>query len=131
MQRLLKTQGRLGAQWARTTGSLPTTNTRSFALRTLSSSYRATAVTQLPMKPGHVFEGLDFYKDQDPPAVMERSEYPEWLADLAKPLPTLAELRRMPEEEATDRDIMRYLKLERKIVIKQKNEESKGRKRRH
>ena len=81
------------------------------------------------MKPGHVFQGLDVYKDKDPPVVLERSEYPEWIGDLAKPLPSLAELRRMPEEEATDRDVMRFLKLERKIVIKAKNEASKGKRR--
>lgn len=84
---------------------------------------------QLPMKPGTVIPGLDLYKDKDPPVVLERSEYPEWVNDLATPLPTLAELRRLPEEEATDRDIMRYLKLTRKIEIKKKNEASRGVKR--
>lgn len=81
------------------------------------------------MKPGTPIPGLDLYKDQDGPVVLERSAYPDWVGDLAKPLPTLAELRRMPEEEATDRDIMRYLKLTRKKEIKRKNEESIGVKR--
>ena len=94
------------------------------SIRTIS--FRATTVAPLPMKPGTVIPGLDFYKDKDPPIVLERSEYPEWVAALAKPLPTLAELRRMPEEEATDRDIMRFLKLERKKDIKSTNLGMKG-----
>ena len=78
------------------------------------------------MKPGTVVTGLDFYKDQDPPIVLERSAYPEWVADLAQPLPSLAELRRLPEEEATSRDIIRLLRLERKIEIKKTNFGLKG-----
>lgn len=79
------------------------------------------------MKPGSALKGLDIYNEQDgPPVVLERSEYPEWVSELAKPLPTLADLRRMPEEEATDRDIMRFMKLERKIKIKKNNEATKG-----
>ena len=81
------------------------------------------------MKPGTPIAGLDLFKDKDPPVVLERSEYPEWVNDLCRDLPHLAELRRMPEEEATDRDIMRYLKLTRKIKIKENNAESKGKKR--
>ena len=100
------------------------------ARRNLSSSsgrsFRATNFTPLPMKPGEVIPGLDLYKEQEPPVVLERSEYPEWVADLAKPPPTLGDLRRIPEEEATDRDIVRFLKLERKIQIKKNNQALKG-----
>jgi len=39
------------------------------------------------------------------------------------PLPTLAELRRMPIEEASDKDMKRYLKLVRRAKIKANNEE--------
>ena len=103
------------------------------ARRNLSSngnSFRATSLTPLPMKPGTVLPGLDLYKEKEPPVVLERSEYPEWVADLAKPPLTLAELRRIPEEEATDRDIMRFVKLERKIEIKKTNQALKGQRRR-
>jgi hypothetical protein len=37
---------------------------------------------------------------------------------------SLAKLRRIPNEEAQDRDILRFLKLKRRLTIKQKNEES-------
>ena len=75
------------------------------------------------MKAGTPIPGLDIYKDKDPPVALERSEYPEWIDNLCKPLPSLAKLRKMPEEEATDKDKKRYLKLLRKLKIKKKNEE--------
>lgn len=74
------------------------------------------------MKPGTVIKGADIYKDKEPPVVLKRSEYPEWVSSLTQPLPSLAELRRMPEENATDRDKQRYLKLTRRMEIKKKNE---------
>lgn len=52
---------------------------------------------------------------------LKRDEYPDWVNDLAKPKITLAKLRRMPEEEATDRDKMRYLKLTRRFKMKDNN----------
>jgi hypothetical protein len=55
--------------------------------------------------------------------VLERLEYPEWVSNLATPLPTLSELRRMPDSEATDKDRMRYLKLTRRIQIKKNSAE--------
>jgi large subunit ribosomal protein L54 len=72
------------------------------------------------MKPGTPIPGLNFFKDQDPPVALERSDYPDWLYHL--PQKSLAQLRRMPEEEATDKEKMRYLKLTRRMLIKQKNE---------
>ena len=81
----------------------------------------------LPMKPGTPIPGLDFRKDVDPPVALERSEYPEWLESLTRPLPSLAKLRRMPYEEATDRDKRRYLKLTRKQKIKRQNDERRTR----
>lgn len=95
--------------------------------RTLS--YTATAPLHLAMKPGTKIPGLDIYKEKEAPIVLERSAYPEWLESLAIPLPSLAKLRRMPEEEATDKDKMRFLKLSRKLRIKKNNEEMKGKKR--
>lgn len=76
------------------------------------------------MKPGTAIPGLGFLKGQDPPAALERSEYPEWVSGLPKPPPSLAHLRRMPEEEATDADKMRYLKLTRRLLIKENNVEA-------
>jgi Mitochondrial ribosomal protein L37 len=75
------------------------------------------------MKPGTAIPALDIYKEKDPVLVLERSEYPEWVSKLATPLPTLSELRRLPESEATDKDRMRYLKLTRRIKIKKNSAE--------
>ena len=80
-------------------------------------------------KPGTPIPGLDIYKEREPPVALERSEYPDWLGSLANPLPSLALLRRMPEEEATDRDKLRYLKLTRRMKIKKNNQEMAGKKR--
>ena len=73
-------------------------------------------------------EGLKIFKDKDAPVVLERSEYPDWVNDLATPRPTLAQLRKMPAEEATDQDIRRYFKLIRKQKINQQNQENKKKK---
>jgi hypothetical protein len=43
---------------------------------------------------------------------------------LAKPMLSLAKLRRMTEEEATDREKERYLKLSRRQEMKNKNAEA-------
>ena len=91
-----------------------------FIQRHVTSSARV----QQAMKPGVPIPGLNFLKSKDPPVALERSEYPEWVNDLDKPMVSLAKLRRMDEEDATDREKMRYLKLTRRIVIKQKNLEA-------
>ena len=57
------------------------------------------------MKPGEPITGLNVVKNKDPPVALPRSEYPKWVDDLAKPLPTLAQLRRMPEDEAKDEEM--------------------------
>jgi Mitochondrial ribosomal protein L37 len=74
------------------------------------------------MKPGTVIPGLDIFNEKDPPVVLEKDEYPEWVENLAKPLISLAQLRRMKEEDATDADKKRYLKLTRRVKIKERNE---------
>lgn len=76
------------------------------------------------MKPGTELKSLAVCKGQDPPKVLPREEYPDWVNNLAKPLPSLAKLRRIPNEEAEDYEIVRYLKLTRRIGIRQRNEES-------
>lgn len=78
------------------------------------------------MKAGSTIPGLDIYKDQDPPVVLERSEYPEWINTLAEPMISLAKLRKMTVEEATDKEKKRYLKLLRRMQIREKNEEAKA-----
>jgi hypothetical protein len=77
------------------------------------------------MKPGEPLQALKIFKNRDAPVVLERHEYPEWFNSLAKKDITLAQLRRMDEADATDREQMRYLKLTRRIEIKEKNEASK------
>lgn len=74
------------------------------------------------MKPGTPIRGMDFFKgDKEPIVALQRQEYPQWVDTLASPLPSLAQLRRMPEEEADDRLKMRYLKLKRRIILKENN----------
>lgn len=91
--------------------------------RRSSSTFRPT-LSVLAMKPGTPIPGLDFMKGKDPPVALKREEYPDWVNDLAKRRVTLAELRKMPVEEATDKEKMRYLKLTRRIRIKEKNVEA-------
>lgn len=92
----------------------------------LRSFVSASLVHRLPMKVGTKLDGLGIYKDKDVPVVLERDEYPDWVADLAKPLPSLAQLRRMDIKDATEADKHRLLKLERKIKIKRNNDEMRG-----
>ena len=77
------------------------------------------------MKPGTKLpSGLSIYKNVDPPVVLKQEEYPEWMKDLSKPLPSLAQLRRMPNDDATIKDVQRYLKLQRRNHIRQQNEQA-------
>ena len=96
---------------------------RPCALRSLSTPTRPL---RLAMKPGTPIAGLDIFKEKEAPVALERSEYPEWVNTLAKPMVSLAKLRKMPEEEASDKDKKRYLKLVRRLKIKEKNEEAKS-----
>lgn len=75
----------------------------------------------LAMKPGSPIRGLDIFKNSEPPVAQERSQYPSWISDLSKPLISLAALRRLPLENSTDKEQMRYLKLTRRGQIKEKN----------
>lgn len=77
----------------------------------------------MPMKAGTKMENLGVFKGQDPPIVRERDEYPEWVGKLTQPLPNLAKLRRIPNEEAKEKEILRFLKLNRRIRIRESNEE--------
>jgi hypothetical protein len=86
--------------------------------------FGSTSIQELAMQPGTSLTGLSIFKGQEPPVTKERAEYPEWVDTLADPMLSLAKLRRMPNEEAQDRDILRYLKLKRRLNVKQKNEEN-------
>eukprot|EP00536_Pseudo-nitzschia_multiseries_P000680 jgi/Psemu1/179288/e_gw1.8.150.1 len=78
----------------------------------------------MPMKAGTELTNLAIFKGKDVPVTLERSEYPEWVNDLATPQPSLAALRKIPNEEADLDQIKRYLKLTRRQAIRQRNEES-------
>lgn len=86
--------------------------------------YSGTVSSRMPMKAGTTLDSLAVFKGQDPPVIKEREEYPDWVGTLAKPLPSLAKLRRLPNEEADDKQILRYLKLNRRIKIRERNDES-------
>ena len=84
------------------------------------------------MKPGTPIPGLDsIYPKPDPkkpadpdktaPVAKPREEYPSWVNSLATPPPTLAYLRSIKIEEGTDYEMRRYLKLVRRIKIKEDN----------
>jgi len=86
---------------------------------TLSSTTTTTTTTTVAGTP---IPGLDYLKDAPAPTLRPLSEYPAWVGELAtKPLPTLARLEKMREEDATDAEKMRYLKLTRRGEIKEKN----------
>lgn len=78
----------------------------------------------LPVPAGEKLQGFDFLKESEPLVAKPREEYPEWVDTLAKPMKTLAELRKMEFEDASDKERMRYLVLTRRQVIKDSNIES-------
>ena len=94
------------------------------------SLYFSTTPTPSALEPGTAIPGLSniYPPAKDPskskvPIVLKRDEYPTWVAELAKPLPSLAKLRQMNVDDASDKDMRRYLKLVRKAKIKRNNEE--------
>mmetsp|Transcript_29317 Transcript_29317/g.61074 ORF Transcript_29317/g.61074 Transcript_29317/m.61074 type:complete len:136 (-) Transcript_29317:328-735(-) len=101
-----------------------------------------TQPPQLPLKPGTPIPGLSsiYPPSKDPntpnaaPVALPREEYPDWINDLATPLPSVAKLRAKLENidfekvdvaaegyEELDRDMKRYLKLTRRARIKENN----------
>ena len=78
----------------------------------------------MPMKAGTELRSLAIFKGQGVPTTLERSEYPDWVSDLSKPLSSLATLRKIPNEEADLNQIKRFLKLTRRQAVRQRNEES-------
>jgi hypothetical protein len=86
--------------------------------------FGSTTSTWMPIKAGTVLTPLGVFKGQDPPMVKEREEYPAWFGSLAVPSPSLALLRKIPNDEANEKEILRFLKLSRRLQIRQRNEES-------
>ena len=78
------------------------------------------------MKPGTELKHFAIYKNQDTPKVLNPEEYPEWVVSLAdtNSQESLATLRKISNEDATEKQIKRYLKLTRRLKIRSKNEES-------
>ncbi|VEU43218.1 unnamed protein product [Pseudo-nitzschia multistriata] len=87
-------------------------------------AFGVTPLGSLPMKAGTELESLSIFKGQPAPVVAERAEYPSWVAELPTPQPSLAALRKIPNEEADLDQIKRYLKLTRRQAVRQRNEES-------
>lgn len=91
----------------------------------------STTSARSAMQPGTKIPGLDaiYPKPKDKgdsasssaPAAKPRNEYPSWVSSLAEAPPTLAKLRNMNIEEASDKDMKRYLKLVRRNTIKDNN----------
>ncbi|KAL9187206.1 hypothetical protein ACHAXT_010926 [Thalassiosira profunda] len=95
----------------------------------MAAPFGTTPIPQ-GMPPGTPIPGLEniYPKAKDPsqsnvPTSKPREEYPAWVTELTTPLPSLAKLRSMNIEDATDKDMKRYLKLVRKAKIKANNEE--------
>ena len=93
-----------------------------------SSLFFSTTPALSAIPPGTPIPGLEkiYPQAKDPskskvPTAKPRSEYPSWVNELTKPLPSLAKLRSMKIEEASDLEMKRYLKLVRKAKIKQNN----------
>jgi hypothetical protein len=80
----------------------------------------------MPLKPGEPIQALKIFKNEEAPIVKPRHEYPDWVNTLAEKDVSLAQLRRMEVEDATDREQRRFLKLTRRIEIRSKNEASKA-----
>ena len=99
--------------------------------RPLHLYYSTTSITSA-MKAGTQIPGLDSIypsskkgddnkNSSSAQIVKERSEYTKWVSSLAEAPPTLAKLRNMKMEDASDKDMKRYLKLVRRIKIKNNN----------
>jgi hypothetical protein len=102
--------------------------TTTMMMRRTPAIFFSTTPTPSALKPGTPIPGLEniYPKAKDPsqskvPTAKPREEYPSWVYELGKPLPTLAKLKSMNIEDASDRDMKRYLKLTRRAKIKANN----------
>jgi hypothetical protein len=99
-----------------------TTTTMVRALTSVATPIALFPSSSSTTKAGTPIPGLAIFKEHDPPVV--QTEYPAWFQSLKQPQPSLAQLRRMPNEEAEEKDILRFLKLQRRQQIRQQNEEA-------
>ena len=124
----IKLADRTRVVWRKMSGGQPLRVDHPSAAKVLSRSIMSSPTKptfMMAMKPGTKLPaGLSIYKGEDPPVALKPEEYPEWMKDLSKPLPSLAQLRRMPNEDATLEDVQRFLKLQRRSHIRQQNEEA-------
>jgi Mitochondrial ribosomal protein L37 len=95
------------------------------SLRSITTVRHYSYSAPAEAKPGTPMQGLDVFQDKDIPVVLERDQYPEWVFKLPTPLLTFAQLRRLPNENATLPDIHRFLRLKRRLKIKANNEMTK------
>eukprot|EP00193_Tetraselmis_chui_P022294 CAMPEP_0177778772 /NCGR_PEP_ID=MMETSP0491_2-20121128/16157_1 /TAXON_ID=63592 /ORGANISM="Tetraselmis chuii, Strain PLY429" /LENGTH=78 /DNA_ID=CAMNT_0019298117 /DNA_START=374 /DNA_END=610 /DNA_ORIENTATION=+ len=65
--------------------------------------------------------GCNIYKTGSDPAILPDDQYPEWLWDLVKQRPTLNELRRRDPNTMDSAELQRFLKLQRRALIKDNN----------
>ncbi|PSC69655.1 Mitochondrial ribosomal L37 isoform 1 [Micractinium conductrix] len=68
-----------------------------------------------------VVTGLDISKKGQDPPLRPDAELPQWLWELAEPAKTLNELRRTKEEELTFEQLERFVKLENRDKIRNRN----------
>mmetsp|Transcript_16439 Transcript_16439/g.20539 ORF Transcript_16439/g.20539 Transcript_16439/m.20539 type:complete len:147 (+) Transcript_16439:104-544(+) len=111
-----------GAVSTSSSGVVPITSpTTSSTAISSTKRHISSTLPRSAMAPGTPIPGLDFFKKQAQPVALERSEYPPWVNDLAKPLPSIVQLRRMDETDATTWEKNRFLKLEKRLIIKRNN----------
>lgn len=109
----------------------PSPTSTNASIATSTKTYFSTTAPLSALKPGTPIPGLEgiYPKAKDPsqpskvPSAKPRNEYPAWVFELGKPLPTLAKLKSMDIADASDADMKRYLKLTRRARIKANNTE--------
>ena len=94
------------------------------SVRSSCKYFGHSSSSTLPVKAGIELKNLNIFKGQDAPVTLDRSEYPSWVENLPQPLPSLAVLRKVPNEEANLEQIKRYLRLTRRLEVRKNNEES-------
>merc|ERR1711862_1018068 len=98
-------------------------NTNTIFTKKQSYISSKTSTLYQALKLGTPIKGLDIYVDSEAPVALERSEYPEWVNELSKPMMSLNKLRKIKDEDATLTQMKRFFKLSRKEICKEKNSE--------
>ncbi|PRW59850.1 54S ribosomal mitochondrial [Chlorella sorokiniana] len=71
-----------------------------------------------------VCTGLNILKKGQDPPLRPDDQLPDWLWKLAEPEKTLNELRRMQKEELSYEQMVRYVKLDNRSNIRERNEQT-------